>query len=101
MTDLNRIKVEVRALTIAKTFTIEGDCKLPPPPKEMLMNGLFVLLSQTNKFMDRIPLQDPKACMAILMSMETIGTLHNSLIVTFGKWYLYPIVSLHLPSIHV
>jgi hypothetical protein len=40
--DLRRAKVEAKALAIAKTFTIEGDCELPPLPKEVLMNGLFV-----------------------------------------------------------
>jgi hypothetical protein len=39
--DLRRTKVEARALAIAKTFIIKGDCELPPLPKEMLMNGLF------------------------------------------------------------
>jgi hypothetical protein len=29
--------VEAKALTIAKPFTIEGDCELPLPPKKMLM----------------------------------------------------------------
>jgi len=36
---LRRTKVATTALAIAKTFTIEGDCELPP--KEVLMNGLF------------------------------------------------------------
>jgi hypothetical protein len=36
---LNRAEVEARALTIAKPFTIEGDCELPPPLKEMLMTS--------------------------------------------------------------
>jgi len=32
--DLNKAKVEARALIIAKTFIIEGDCELFPPPKK-------------------------------------------------------------------
>jgi hypothetical protein len=39
LTYLNRAEVEARALTIAKPFTIEGDCELPFPPKEVLMMG--------------------------------------------------------------
>jgi hypothetical protein len=50
--------------------------------------------------MDMILLQDPKAHMAILMNMETIGTLCNSL-VAFWQWYSYLIISLHPPSVHV
>jgi len=79
--------VEAKAFAIAETLTIEGDCELPPLPKEVLVNGLFALLSKIDMVMDKILLQDPKACMAILMNMETIKTLHNNLVVTFGKWY--------------
>jgi len=50
----------------------------------MLMNGLFSLLLEIDMVMDMIILQDPKKCMAILMNMETIGTLCNNLIVAFG-----------------
>jgi hypothetical protein len=64
------------------------------------MNGLFALLSKADTVMDKNLLQDPKAYMAILPNMETIGTLCNNF-VAFGQWYSYPIGSLHLPSIHV
>jgi hypothetical protein len=74
---------------------------LPPPLKNMLMNGLFMLLSKTYMLMDMILLQDPKACMVIFTNMETIGTLCNSLVVAFGQWYLYPTVNVPMPSIHV
>ncbi len=88
-------------MATVETFTVEGGYELPPPPKEVLMNGLFVLLSKTNTVMDMTLLQDPKACMAIFMNMETIGILCNSLVVAFGQWYLYLIVNVRLPSIHV
>jgi hypothetical protein len=65
------------------------------------MNGLFALLSKMDTVMDMIFLEDPKACMVILMNMEIIKTLRNNLVATFGKWHLYPTVNLHLPSIHV
>jgi len=99
--DLSKIEVEAKTLTIVKTFTIKGDYELFSLPKGVSMSGLFASLSQMNTVMDMTVLQDPKTCMAILMSMETNGTLRNNLVVTFGYWYLYPIVSLHLPSIHV
>jgi hypothetical protein len=54
LTDLNKIKVEARALASIETFTIEGDCDLLLPPKKMLMNGLFALLSEMDTIMDRI-----------------------------------------------
>jgi hypothetical protein len=47
------------------------------------MNGLFSLLLNIDMVMDMTILQDPKKCMAILMNMETIGTLRNKLIATF------------------
>jgi hypothetical protein len=93
--------MEAKALAIAKTFTIEGDYELFPPLKEVSMNGLFVLLSKTDMIMDRTLLQDPKACMAILISIETNRTLCNNDIVAFGYWYLCPTICLHLPSIHM
>ncbi len=68
-----------------ETFTIEGGCELPPPPKEVLMNGLFVLLLKTVMVMDMTILQDPKVCMAIFTNMETIRTLCNSLVAAFRK----------------
>jgi hypothetical protein len=66
--DLSRAKMEAKALATVETFTIKGDYELPPFPKEVLMNGLFVSLSKTNIVMDKTLLQDPKACMAILTS---------------------------------
>jgi hypothetical protein len=100
LTYLNKVEVETKALAIVETFTIEGVCELPPLPKEMLINGLFTLLSRIDTVLDKTLLQDPKACMAILMNRETIGTLCNSLDVAFGQWYLYPMISLHPPSVH-
>ncbi len=99
--NLSRAEVEAKALATAETFTIEGGCELPSPPKEMLMNGLFVLLLETDTVIDMTFVQDPKACMAIFTSMEIIGTLRNSLVATFGQWYLYPTRNVHLPFIHV
>jgi hypothetical protein len=32
--DLNKVELEAKALIIAKTFTIEGDCESFPPPKK-------------------------------------------------------------------
>jgi hypothetical protein len=83
--NLSRAEVEAKPLATAETFTIEGGCELPPPPKEMLMNGLFVLLLETNTVMNMTFLQDPKACMAIFMNMEIIETLRNSLLAELGN----------------
>jgi hypothetical protein len=46
--DLKKVEVEAKALATIETFTIEGDFELFPPPKKMLMNGFFALLSKTN-----------------------------------------------------
>ncbi len=42
--DLSKADVEAKALATIETFTIEGDCELFFLPKEVSMNGLFVLL---------------------------------------------------------
>jgi hypothetical protein len=49
------------------------------------MNGLFALLSKIDTIMDKILLQDPKVSLATFTSMETIGTLHNSLVAVTTK----------------
>jgi hypothetical protein len=59
------------------------------------------LLLKIDTIMDMIFLQDPKECMAIFVGMETIEFLHNSLVDVFGQWYIYPTISLYLPSMHV
>jgi hypothetical protein len=70
--------MEATTLTIIETFTIEGDCELPLPPKEVLMNGLFALLLEIEMIMDKTLLKDPKTCLATFTSMETIRTLRNN-----------------------
>lgn len=92
--------MEARALTIAKPFIVKGDYELFPPLKEML-DGLFDLLLEMNTIMDWILLQDPKECMVILVNMETIGILCNSLVAAFRQWYLYLSISLHPPPLHL
>jgi hypothetical protein len=46
--------------------------------------------------MDQIMFEDPKEALALLMRMETKGTLGNTLVSTFAKWYLFPLVNLLL-----
>jgi hypothetical protein len=77
--------MEATTLTIIETFTIEGDCELPLPPIEVLMNGLFALLLEIETIMGKTLLKDPKACLATFTSMETIGTLRDNLVVVITK----------------
>jgi len=62
------------------------------------MNGLYVLLSKMNKIMALTMLEDPEEALALLMKVETKGTLRNTFMSAFGKWYLFPTVSLFLPT---
>ncbi|KAH9556486.1 hypothetical protein CY35_07G030600 [Sphagnum magellanicum] len=55
-----------------------------------MMNGLYVLLSETNVVMSRKVLDDPEETTALLMKMEIEGTSGNTLVAAFGQWYLYP-----------
>jgi hypothetical protein len=44
--------------------------------------------------MDRKLLEKLEDIMALLMKLETIGTLSNMFVSTFGQWYLYPLVNI-------
>jgi hypothetical protein len=63
---------------------MESTCELPPPPLEIKIAGLYVLLLQTNIVMDRKLLGKPEKTTALLMKLETDGTLSNLLVSTFG-----------------
>ncbi len=92
--------IEVKTRKTTKTFTIESICDLAHPPMEVQMNGLYILLSKMNKVMALTMLEDPKEALALHMRMETERTLGNTLVFAFGKWYLFPIVSLLLFTLY-
>jgi len=50
---LSRLKIKVKARSIVETFIVESTCELSPPPLEVKINGLYVLLSKTDIVMDR------------------------------------------------
>jgi hypothetical protein len=56
---VSRIDIKVKARKTTETFTIENICDLAPPPMEVQMNGLYVLLSNMNKVMALTMLEDP------------------------------------------
>jgi hypothetical protein len=90
---VSRSQIEAKARLIVETFTMESIYELPPPPLEIKITGLYVLLLKTNIVMDRKLLEKPKNTMALLMKLEIDGILGNLLVSTFGSWYLYPLVS--------
>jgi hypothetical protein len=63
---------------------------------EIQMNVLYILLSNMNKVMALIMLEDLKEALAFLMRMEIEGTLKNTFVSAFGKWYLFPRMNLFL-----
>jgi hypothetical protein len=89
---LNKSQIEGKARSIAKTLTMESTCELPPPPLEIKIIGLYILLLETKIVMDKKNLEKPNI-MAFLMKLETNGTLDNMLVLTFGQWYFYPLVN--------
>ncbi len=44
--------------------------------------------------------EDPEEALALLMKMETEGTLGNTFVSAFGKWYLFPTMNLLLTHYH-
>jgi hypothetical protein len=81
---LSRSNIEVKVRSIVETFTMESSCGLPPFPLEVKINGLYVLMSETNIVMDRKQLEKQKDTMAPFMKLETNGILSNMFISTFG-----------------
>jgi hypothetical protein len=71
---------------------MESTCELRPP-LEVKITRLYVLLLKINIVMDRKLSRKLENTMALLMKLETNGTLGNLLVSTFGPWYLYPPVS--------
>lgn len=67
---LRREDIEKKVKAMAKTFTVESSCELAPLPLEVMMNGLYVLLSETNVVMSRKVLDDSEETTALLMKME-------------------------------
>jgi hypothetical protein len=72
---------------------VESTYELPPPPFEVKIIRLYVMLSKTNIVMDKKLLGKLENTMALLMKLETNGTLGNLLVSTFSQWYLYPPMS--------
>jgi hypothetical protein len=93
---VSRIDIEVKARKATETFTIKSVCDLAPPPLEIQMNVLYTLLSNMNKIMALIMLEDLKEALALLMKMEIEGIIKNTFAFAFGKWYLFPTVNLPL-----
>jgi hypothetical protein len=90
---LNKSEIEAKVRSIVENFTMESIYELLPPPFEVKIIGLYILLLEIDIVMDRKLLEKPKKTMALLMKLETYGILANLLISTFGQWYLYPLVS--------
>jgi hypothetical protein len=82
---LSKSGIEAKVRSIVETFTMESSCGLPLLPLEVKINGLYVLLSETNIVMDRKKLEKQKDTMARLMKLEMDGILSNMLISTFGQ----------------
>jgi len=90
---INGSQIKAKARSTAETFIMESTSKLRPPPLEDKTTGLYILLSEIDIVMDRKILEKPKNNMAFLMKLETDGTLSNLLVLTFGPWYFYPLMS--------
>jgi hypothetical protein len=73
----SRSQIEAKVSSITETFTMESICKLPLPPLEINISGLYVLLSETDIVMDKKLLEKLEETMVLLMKLETNGTLGN------------------------
>jgi hypothetical protein len=93
---VSKVDIEAKTRKTNETFTIKSMCDLAPPLMEVQMNALYILLSQKNKTMDQTMFENPKEALTLLMRMEIEHTLRNTLMSTFGQWYLFPLVSLLL-----
>jgi hypothetical protein len=81
---VSRLEIEAKARSIAKTFTVESTREVLPPPLEIKINGLYVLLSKIDIVMDKKQLEKPEDTMVLLMKLEIDGPLGN--VVCFNIW---------------
>jgi translation initiation factor 2 beta subunit (eIF-2beta)/eIF-5 len=49
----SKSQIETKVRSIAKTFTVENTCELPPPPLEVKITRLYILLLETNIVMNK------------------------------------------------
>ena len=60
------------------------------PPPEMDINGLYILITETNnKWVPKDLIDDPDACMQFLHQQLEDGTIGQHIGNAFGQWYLY------------
>jgi hypothetical protein len=58
-----------------------------------MINGLYVLLLEMDIVMNIKELEKLEDTMALIMKLETYGILGNMLVLAFGSWYFYPLMS--------
>jgi hypothetical protein len=56
----NKSQFGAKVRSIAKTFTMENTCELPPPLLEVKITRLYILLLETNIFTNKKQLEKPK-----------------------------------------
>lgn len=62
----------------------------PPPPATVPVNGLYVLIQETDEqWVPKRLLEDPDACMQYLNKQLDDGTIGPRMCSAFGQWYLY------------
>jgi len=93
-TQFTKADVKAKAKVIVKNFTVESSCELPLPSAKVKINGLYVLLSETNIMINKKILEKPEKIMVFLMKMETKVILGNMLVSAFGQWYFHPPISI-------
>jgi hypothetical protein len=93
-TQFTKANVKAKAKAIVKSFIVESSCELPLPSAKVKINGLYVLLLETNTMIDKKILEKLEKTMALLMKMETKAVLGNMLVSTFGQWYFHPPISI-------
>jgi hypothetical protein len=79
------------------TFKAKKFCELLPPPTNVKMIKLYVLLLEINIITSMQLLKELEECMSYLMKMKIEGTLCNGFVATFREWFLYPLVSIFTP----
>ena len=90
--------MEERAKIVANALTIGNDFNLGPPPEEVPIHGLYVIITETeDEWMPRILFDQPDQCINFFLTLKKDGMLAQTISAAVGYWFVIG-VSIYNPN---